>query len=158
MIKKRCKKHNFKVKNISTLKFSILRVVQTNLKNNILTGKDTEPYGKNNFFGWSYPTRPELPHSTVPGMYLICDFYLRFWLWPKTSGPLHRYRTMIVWCPKVMEIVVCIRRCGGLVVRVPARTGFESRPGASPQCSLRGGRMHCNSVKKNVGLGGLLQK
>ena len=42
------------------------------------------------------------------------------------------------------------------MVRVPARTGFESRPGASPQCSLRGGRMHCNSVKKNVGLGGLL--
>ena len=67
MIKKRCKKHNFKVKNISTLKFSILRVVQTNLKNNILTGKDTEPYGKNNFFGRSYPTRPELPHSTVIG-------------------------------------------------------------------------------------------
>ena len=27
-----------------------------------------------------------------------------------------------------------------------ARPGFESRPRASPQCGLRGGRSHCNTV------------
>ena len=27
-----------------------------------------------------------------------------------------------------------------------ARPGFDSRPGASPQCGLRGGRSHCNTV------------
>ena len=57
MIKKRCKRRNFKVKNIFTLKFSILRVVHTNYKNNILTGKDTEPYGKKLLF------RPVLPYE-----------------------------------------------------------------------------------------------
>ena len=25
--------------------------------------------------------------------------------------------------------------------------GFESRPGASPQCGMRGGRSHCNTVE-----------
>ena len=38
-------------------------------------------------------------------------------------------------------------RCGGLVVSVPAtrsdRPGSESRPGASPQSGLRGGRLLC---------------
>ena len=40
-----------------------------------------------------------------------------------------------------------------------ARPGFESRPGASPPCGLRGGRSHCNTVQikyKTLGLGGLL--
>ena len=40
-----------------------------------------------------------------------------------------------------------LRRCGGVVVSVPAtRPRFESRPGASPQSGLRGGRSHCNTV------------
>ena len=38
-------------------------------------------------------------------------------------------------------------RCGGLVVHVPAtrstRPRFESRPGASPQSGVRGGRSLC---------------
>ena len=75
------------------------------------------------------------------------------------------------------------RRCGGLVKEVwsaskevwwaskevwwasgespclwIARPGFDSRPGASLQCGLRGGRLHCNTVQikyKTLGLGGL---
>ena len=70
MIKKRCKRRNFKVKNIFTLKFSILRVVHTNYKNNILTGKDTEPYGKKLLF------RPVLPHEAG-----ITPFYSISCLW-----------------------------------------------------------------------------
>ena len=44
-----------------------------------------------------------------------------------------------------------LRRCGGLVVRVHAiaRPGFDSRPGASPQCGLRGGRSHCYTIQIN---------
>ena len=46
-----------------------------------------------------------------------------------------------------------LRRCGGLVIRVLSSRslvprGFESRPGASPQCGLRGGRSYCNTVQK----------
>ena len=48
-----------------------------------------------------------------------------------------------------------LRRCGGLVIRVLSSRslvprGFESRPGASPQCGLRGGRSYCNTVQKKV--------
>ena len=46
--------------------------------------------------------------------------------------------------------IIQSRRRGGLVVFIPAtrsvRPGFESRPGASPQCGLRGGISHCNAV------------
>ena len=52
--------------------------------------------------------------------------------------------------------------CGGLVVRVPASivrpTEFESRPVASLQGGLRGGRSHCKTVLimyETQGLGGL---
>ena len=44
------------------------------------------------------------------------------------------------------------RRCGGLwaLGSKPwlwaARPGFDSLLGASPQCGLRGGRSHCNTV------------
>ena len=44
--KKRVKKYNLKVKNITTLKFRILTVNQTLNKTNILTGIDTAPNGK----------------------------------------------------------------------------------------------------------------
>ena len=46
--------------------------------------------------------------------------------------------------------IIQSRRRGGLVVFIPAtrsvRPGFESRPGAAPQCGLRGGISHCNAV------------
>ena len=45
--------------------------------------------------------------------------------------------------------MVLSRRCGGLVVRVPASRspvpGSNLVPGP-PQCGLRGGRSHCNTV------------
>ena len=45
-------------------------------------------------------------------------------------------------------------RCGGLVVSVPAtrstRPGFKSRPGASPQSGLRGGKSLCEYCTNRV--------
>ena len=45
-------------------------------------------------------------------------------------------------------------RCGGLVVSVfttrSARPGFESRPGASPQSGLRGGRTLCEYCTNKI--------
>ena len=46
-----------------------------------------------------------------------------------------------------IRLKLVIRRCGGLVVSVPAirsaRPGIESRPGSLPQSGLRGGRSLC---------------
>ena len=52
--------------------------------------------------------------------------------------------------PHSLLSIIQSRRRGGLVVFIPAtrsvRPGFESRPGAAPQCGLKGGISHCNAV------------
>ena len=59
----------------------------------------------------------------------------------RCSGLVVRCGGLVVRCGG-LEV-----RCGGLVVSVPAtrsaRPGFESRPVASPQSGLRGGRSLC---------------